>query len=134
VRRIAVVCILALTLCGAAQASWAGDGSGTGASAAKTMPAGNAPTGSVAGNAVTLNWTASTFAGGGTVPGYVVRRFDSVTQAEAAVLAACSGIVTTNTCTENGVPIGSWTYTVTPAAGTWRGAQSAQSAAQVVTL
>jgi hypothetical protein len=83
---------------------------------------------------VTVTWTASTFAGGTPVPGYVVRRFDSLTQAEATVLPACSGIVSGTSCVESGVPVGSWTYTVTPAAGTWRGAQSAQSAAVVVTL
>jgi hypothetical protein len=127
-----LVCIVALTLCGAAQASWSADSPGAGASAAKTMPAGNVPSGTVAGNAVTLTWTASTFAGGGAVPGYVIRRFNSVTQAESTVLANCAGTVSATTCTENGVPVGNWVYTVTPAAGTWRGAQSGQSA--VVTV
>jgi hypothetical protein len=98
------------------------------------MPAGNVPSGTVAGNNVTLTWTASTFAGGGAVPGYVIRRFNSVTQVEAAVLADCVGTVAATTCTENGVPVGSWVYTVTPAAGTWRGAQSGQSAVVTVLL
>ena len=132
--RIAVVCLLALAVCGVAQASWSVDGAGTGASKARTMPAGNVPSGSVAGSSVTLSWTASAFAGGGGVPGYVIRRFNSLTQAEATVLTACAGTVSGTSCTESGVPIGSWKYTVTPAAGTWRGAQSAQSSAVVVTL
>jgi hypothetical protein len=134
VTRAAVVCILALALCGVAQASWSADGSGTAATAAKTMPAGNVPSGSVAGNSVTLTWTASTFAGGGAVPSYVVRRFNNVTSAEATVLANCAGLVSATTCTENGVAIGTWRYTVTPAAGVWRGTQSAQSTAVTVLL
>ena len=98
------------------------------------MPAGNTPSGTASIGSVAVTWTASTFAGGTPVPGYVVRRFNSVTQAEATVLSACAGIVSGTSCTESGVPIGSWKYGVTPAAGTWRGGQSAQSAAVVVTL
>jgi hypothetical protein len=126
--RLGAVAVLALVLCGVAQASWQADNSGSAATTAKTMPAGNVPSGTVAGNSVTLTWTASTFAGGGAVPSYVVRRFNSVTSAEAAVLANCAGLVSATTCTENGVPTGTWRYTVTPAAGAWRGTQSAQSA------
>ncbi len=98
------------------------------------MPAGNTPSGTAAGSSVTVTWSASTFAGGTPVPGYVVRRFDSITQVEATVLPACAGIVSGTSCTESGVPIGTWVYTVTPAAGAWRGGQSAQSAVVVVTL
>jgi hypothetical protein len=132
--RLGAVAVLALVLCGVAQASWQVDNSGNAAAAAKTMPAGNVPSGTVAGNAVTLTWTASTFAGGGAVPSYVVRRFDDVTSAEATVLANCAGLVSATTCTENGVPVGTWRYTVTPAAGVWRGTQSAQSAVVTVLL
>jgi hypothetical protein len=132
--RVGVVAVLALVLCGVAQASWSAGASGAAATAAKTMPGGNAPSGSVAGHDVTLTWTASTFAGGGSVPGYVVRRFSSVSQAEATVLSACAGVVSATTCTENGVPTGTWVYTITPAAGSWRGAQSGQSAVVTVLL
>ena len=133
-RRIVIVLVCAVILTGTARASWAVDAPGTGATKAKTMLGGNVPSGSVAGNSVTLTWTASLFADGATIPSYVIRRFNSVTSTEATVLSACSGSVTGTTCTENGVPIGSWKYTVTPAAGVWRGAQSAQSAAVVVTI
>jgi hypothetical protein len=129
---LAAVAALALVLCGAAQAAWATDNSAAGASKARTMPAGNVPTGSVAGRNVTLSWTASTFAGGGAVPGYVVKRFNSVTSAEQSVLANCAGTVSGTSCTENDVPAGTWRYTITPAAGNWRGGESAQSA--VVTI
>jgi hypothetical protein len=124
--RFAAVALLGLVLCGVAQAFWAVGNTASGAAKARTMPAGNVPSGTVAGSSVTLNWTASNFAGGGAVPGYAVRRFNNVGGAEATVLAACTN-VTTNTCTENGVPIGTWRYTITPAAGAWRGTQSAQS-------
>ena len=108
------------------------DGDGSAAGAARSLPGGNVPTAAVAGNTVTLSWTASTFSGGAGIPGYVVRRFNSVTQLEATVLSGCAGLITTTSCVEGGVAIGTWRYTVTPAAGAWRGAESAQSA--VVTV
>jgi hypothetical protein len=132
--RAALIAAAALALAAPAAGAWSAGASGLGAAAARTMPAGNTPSGAAAVGSVTVTWTASTFAGGTPVPGYVVRRFNSVTQAEATVLSACSGIVSGTSCVESGVPVGSWRYTVTPAAGTWRGAQSAQSAAVVVTL
>jgi hypothetical protein len=133
-RALAIAGVLALT--GVAHAAWAVGASGNGAAQAKTMlgVGGNVPTGSAAGSSVTLTWTASLFVDGATIPSYVIRRFNSITSAEATVLSACSGIVTGTTCTENGVSIGSWTYTVTPAAGLWRGVQSAQSSAILVTV
>ena len=126
--------VVALVLCGAAQAAWSAGASGTAVGEAKTMTAGNVPSGSVTGNSVTLTWTASNFVEGGAIPGYVIRRFNNLTQAEATVGANCAGTVSGTTCTEDGVTIGTWRYTVTPAAGAWRGAQSAQSAAVTVLL
>lgn len=133
-RRAACVVVAALVVTGAARGAWGTGASGDSATAAKTMPAGNVPTGTAAGLSVTLSWTASVFASGTPVPGYVVRRFNSVTSVEEVVLADCSGTIAATGCTESGVPIGSWRYTVTTAAGAWRGAQSAQSAAVIVTL
>lgn len=134
VRRFALIAAGALALAAPAFGAWSAGATGSGAAAARTMPAGNTPSGTAAPGSVTVTWTASTFAGGAAVPGYVVRRFNSVTQAEATVLPACAGIVSGTSCIESSVPIGSWKYTVTPAAGTWRGTQSAQSAAVLVTL
>lgn len=133
-RNAAAVAILALVLCGTAQAAWSADAAGTAVAGAKTMLGGNVPSGSVSGNAVTLTWTATNFAEGGAVPGYVIRRFHSVTQVEATVGANCAGTVSATSCTENGVPIGTWVYTVTPAAGAWRGGQSGQSAVVTVVI
>jgi hypothetical protein len=98
------------------------------------MPAGNVPTGTVASHAVTLTWSASQFAGGTNVPGYVVKRHDALTNAAQTVLAACSGTVAAVTCTESGVPTGTWKYTIAPAAGAWRGTESGLSATVVVLI
>jgi hypothetical protein len=131
---VSLIAGLALACAAPGFGAWAAGAPGTGHASARTMPAGNVPGGTVAGNAVTLTWAASTFAGGGAVPGYVVRRFNSLSSAEATVLASCSGVVTATTCTESGVPIGTWKYTITPAAGSWRGTQSAQSSAVTVLI
>jgi hypothetical protein len=112
-----------------ARAAWAGAGAGNGVSRAKTLAAGNVPAGSVSRRNVTLTWSASTFAQGGTVPGYVVRRYNAATGAVDTIHATCSGIVSALTCTETNVPSGSWQYTLTPAAGNWRGVESGKSAA-----
>jgi hypothetical protein len=38
------------------------------------------------------------------------------------------------TCTENSVPTGAWKYTVTPAAGAWRGIEGGMSATITVLI
>jgi hypothetical protein len=42
--------------------------------------------------------------------------------------------VSGTSCVESGVPTGTWKYSVTPAAGTWRGVEGPQSDPVVVTL
>ena len=128
----AVVALVAAT---AAAAAWSVSRSGNGASGSKTMPAANGvPSGSVSSHDVTLTWSASQFAGGGNVPGYVIKRYDALTNAQQTVLSACNGIVAATTCVEHSVPTGSWKYTFTPAAGAWRGTESAQSATVLVLI
>lgn len=83
---------------------------------------------------MTVTWAASSFVGGGAVPNYVVRRFNALSGAEGAVGAACSGLVAATSCVEAGVPTGTWKYSITPAAGAWRGGQSAQGSAVVVVI
>jgi hypothetical protein len=114
----------ALTFADAAAGSWQVVGSGAGYSGARAMPAGNQPTAAVSGRNVSLTWSAS----GGAVPvdGYVISRYDPGHDAQ-SVGADCSGIVSGTSCTEQGVPAGDWTYTVTPARANWRGAESADS-------
>jgi len=111
-------------------ASWsAGSAPGaTGRAAALTMPGGPTPTaGTTApgGSSVLVIWAASI----GDVPldGYEISSFDAVTGAPRAVGAGCAGLVVGLTCTEDGVPPGTWRYAVTPRSLTWAGAPSALS-------
>jgi hypothetical protein len=105
---------------------------GTGYSRARTMPTGNQPTASVSNRDVTVSWAESTFAGGTPVSGYAVKRYDTNGQSQ-SIGSACSGTVSGLTCTENGVPGGTWKYTVTPKQGNnWTGTESAQSASVTV--
>jgi len=125
----------ALALPGRGDAAWSVGRTSSGAVGSKTMPAANgAPSGTVSSHDVTLTWSAAQFAGGGNVPGYVVKRYDAVTNAQQTVLSACNGVVAATSCVEHGVPTGTWKYTVTPAAGNWRGTESAKSASVVVLL
>jgi hypothetical protein len=126
----------ALALPGPGDAAWSVGRTGTGAIGTKTMPAAApaAPAGSVASHDVTLTWSASHFADGTNVPSYIVKRYDALTNALQTTLSACSGNVGGTSCVEHGVPTGSWKYTVTPAAGVWRGTESAKSATVVVLI
>ena len=97
------------------------------------MLAGNKPSGAVASHNVTVTWSASSFASGGLAPGYQVRRYDGLGNLQ-AIGAGCSGTISALSCVETGVPTGTWQYTVTPAAGAWRGTESAKSDLVVVTI
>ena len=116
----------------AASAAWTSHSFGNGTSRSKTLGTGNVPTIVVAARKVTVTWTASTFATGGNVAAYSVRRYSAVTGALQAIGAACASLVTGLTCTENNTPTGVWQYTATPAAGNWRGAESGKSSIATV--
>jgi hypothetical protein len=126
----------ALSAPSGSSAGWQPAAAGSGASKAKVMPAaaGAAPSGSAASHDVTVSWTAMQFADGGNVPGYVVTRYDAITGAAQTVLSGCSGTVAATSCVEHSVPAGSWKYTMTPAAGTWRGVESPESATVIVLI
>src|SRR3954468_10401362 len=127
---IAIVALVAVPV--AAMASWSTNGSGSGYSKARSMPAGNTPTISISGRNVTVSWTASSFSGGPAVTGYVVQRYNTGGTLQ-SIGANCSGTISALTCTENNVPSGSWKYSVTPKEGSnWLGTESSQSATQVV--
>lgn len=117
---------------GGAAASWRLTGSGSAAAMAKTLGSGNVPTGSVSGHKVTVSWTASSYTNGGAPAGYVIRRYNASTGVVQTIGANCSGTIAGLTCTENGVPAGSWKYTVQPATANWRGPESAKSTTVVV--
>ncbi|HZQ64621.1 MAG TPA: hypothetical protein VFA66_05295, partial [Gaiellaceae bacterium] len=107
-----------------------------GGAAATSVNAGTSPTSvTVApGRSVTITWSAVTLADGRAVDGYLVTRYEAgPPYAPQTTLAGCSGVVATLTCTETGVPFGSWEYTVTPVIGAnWRGLESAKSGAVTV--
>ena len=128
------VAILAVTV-GSASASWQPAGNGVGSARSKAMPASAAakPTAIVSSHDVTVSWTASTFANGGVIPSYVVKRYDALGNVQ-TVGAACSGLVSATSCTESGVATGTWKYSVTPAAGVWRGVEGPPSDPLIVTI
>jgi hypothetical protein len=127
---IAVVCFAAAALAGLVHAYFdAPAADGTGLAAGATVAAGAAPQ-AVAGGGrqVTLAWPASQLSNGRVADGYLLRRYDASTHAEASVLPDCAGTVTATHCVENDLPPGSWVWTVTPVVGTnWRGAESGDS-------
>jgi hypothetical protein len=127
-----LVAAIAVGFPGGAAGGWSLTGSGSGAAKAKTLGSGNTPSGSVSGHKVTVTWTASSYTNGGAAAGYLVRRYNASTGVLQTVGSACSGTITALTCTETGVPAGSWQYTITPATGNWRGPESAKGATVVV--
>ena len=127
-----LLAVAAVAVPGGAAAGWALSGSGPGAAKAKTLGAGNVPTLSKSGHKVTVTWTATSYTNGGTAAGYLIRRYDAGTGVLQTIGANCAGTIAALTCTENGVPSGSWRYTVTPATSNWRGPESAKSGAIVV--
>jgi hypothetical protein len=130
-----------LALCGVAvlvfaadpaSAGWGASGGGSGTSKAKTAPAGNTPTVSVSGRNVTVSWSQSSFAGGPAVGAYKVKRYDASSGTVQTIGSGCSGVIAALTCTETGVPAGSWRYSVTPVQGNWLGTESTGSTSATV--
>ena len=124
---------LVLGLTASAAAAWGTNASGPAATRARALSTSAAPTATFARPKVTVSWSASSFAGGGVAPAYVVRRYNVVTGVGQAGTNSCSGLVTALTCTENNTPAGTFRYTVTSAVGAWRGIESPQSTPVVVT-
>jgi hypothetical protein len=106
-------------------------GEGNGAAGAATANQGAAPTASETGSTtVVVSWGTSSLSNGVPADGYIVKRYNEVTGAEAAIGPGCAGTIEAATCTEPGTPAGSWQYTVTPTFGSnWRGAESVKSGA-----
>jgi hypothetical protein len=117
-----------------ALASWSPQsGSGQTSVLARTLPAGGMPTATVSGTTVNVSWPSTVVAPGVPVSGYRVTRYDPSTGAAQTVLASCAGVLTSTSCAENGVPAGSWRYTVRPVQGNlWTGTESATGAAVTV--
>jgi hypothetical protein len=137
-RAVCLTClaVVALVLPGRGGAAWSVGTTGFGWVGSKTISttAPAAPSGSVSSHDVTVTWAVSRFVDGTAVPSYIVKRYDALTNALQTTLAACSGNVGGTSCVEHTVPTGSWKYTVTPAAGVWRGTESPKSATVVVLI
>lgn len=137
-RRIAVI------LTGAALLSWAGPGAnafwtatsngGSASASADALRTGATPTATVSGGNVTLAWNATTTLAGRAVTGYTVARYASASGGtKVATGGTCSGTVTAGPgCTDQGVPTGTWYYTVTPVLAQWQGAESLRSSGAAV--
>lgn len=128
-RLVVLPLVLALTV-GVAWAYWTAGSvpGGNGAAAATSVNQGATPTTSGTGPTITVSWAATTLASGQAVSGYQIKRYDANTLALQTILSACTGTISALTCTESGVPGGSWKYSVTPAlATTWVGVESPKS-------
>lgn len=127
---LAVFAVFAL-LVGTAWAAWSADGTGSGQVRSQSVPQGSTPAASLSVRDVTVSWAAVTLSGGTPAAGYRLARYPS-TGTTAQSLTSCTGVITALSCTETSVPVGSWRYTVTPARGSWTGAESGYSATVVV--
>lgn len=133
---------VAVVVAGAALLSWAGPGAnafwtassngGTAAAAADAVAAGATPSTSVSAGNVTLAWNASTTLAGRPVTGYTVARYSSGGQKGSAGGTCAAQPIAGLGCIDQGVPTGTWYYTVTPVLGQWQGVESVRSAGAAV--
>jgi hypothetical protein len=136
-RKLTALVIGAALLLAAAPAfaAWQlGSSAGTASAKARTIQTASAPTATPSGHSVALTWPPTTLSvNGPNVTGYRVKRYDSGGTAQ-PVAAGCSGTIASASCTENGVPDGSWSYSVTPTQGaSWTGPESATTTVLVDT-
>jgi len=128
----AFVVLTSLLAVGSADAAWTQERAGVGVIRATAVGSGNVPALSKVGNSVKLTWAASSLANGTAVSGYIVRRYNALTGAEASVGSNCAGTIAALTCTETQVARGSWQYTITASRANWRGSESAKSSTMSV--
>src|SRR5688572_10083778 len=72
-----VACAVTFWQPAAAAAGWSGNASGSARARAQTIPTAATPTASVTNQSVSVSWSATTLAGGTSVTGYVVRRYNT---------------------------------------------------------
>lgn len=131
-RRRLAACIVAIVVgvsTGSALGYWTGGPGqllrGSGAAAATSVNAGPTPVVDAQGSSYGVTWNPATMSSGAAVSGYQVQRYDAGTNALQTIGSSCAGTISATSCTEAGVPAGSWRYTVTPLVGSnWRGAES----------
>jgi len=106
-------------------------GSGTARATAATVRAGQQPSVTASGTSVTVGWPQATLSNGAPVAGYLIKRYDANGVSQ-SVNAGCAGTIAAQSCTEQGVPSGTWSYTDTPVQNRWQGAESPKSAPVVI--
>ena len=111
-------------------AAFSATGAGSGRATLQSIPESAGPVAVASGREVTVSWSVTTLSGGTPAGAYTVRRYDTSNVAQ-TVLDACV-TVTTASCVEHNVPIGTWRYSVQARMGSWSGAESAKSAAITV--
>ena len=131
-KRIVAVFLAVVVAAGvaAAYARWTSTVDGTGAARSQGL-AGSAPTAVAAGSDVTVSWAAAAFSDGTAATSYAVTRYNGAGVAQ-TTLADCAGSIATLSCVEHNVPVGTWTYAVTPKYANWTGTESAKSTPVVV--
>ncbi|TWG92001.1 hypothetical protein L615_007500000110 [Nocardioides sp. J9] len=109
----------ALSVGGVAAAYFTGTGTGTGTASVGTLEAPTAiAAGSTAGTGeVEVSWTAP--ASGATPDGYRVQRVPGDGPAVDACGTSASTTVPTTSCTDDAVPVGTWTYVVVAVHASW---------------
>jgi hypothetical protein len=128
------ITVLAGLACQAALGYWSGAGiagDGSGGARAAILNQGAAPTAGETGSAnVAVKWGSSSLSNGVPADGYVVKRFNAETGAQAAIGAGCAGTITATSCNVPETPVGNWEYSVTPVFGqAWRGEEGLKSGA-----
>jgi hypothetical protein len=129
IRTLVAVAVLVATPAAASAAyGWTTSAASFGKATAGAVPAGPTPTATAAGRDVTVAWAAVTMPGStATADRYTVARYDEAGVAQ-TVQSSCAGALAALTCTETGVPSGTWTYTVTPSYRSWEGTEGPASA------
>jgi hypothetical protein len=135
---------VAVIIAGVTLLSWAGPGAnafwasvangGSASAAADAVAAGATPSAAVSAGNVTLAWKAAATLAGRPASGYTVARYASASGGtKIAAAGTCTGTVTAGLgCTDQGVPTGTWYYTVTPVLAQWQGSESVRSAGAAV--
>jgi hypothetical protein len=114
----ALVAFAALVLAGSSAAAWTASTSGDGKAKAGSL-AGNAPTATKSGTitiSVALSWASTPGA-----TGYIIQRTGGI----GSLGGTCTGTLSGTSCTDTPVvPLNTYSYTVTPVAGSWTGIPS----------
>ncbi|MBI4884192.1 MAG: hypothetical protein HY826_09075 [Actinobacteria bacterium] len=124
------VAVSALATSSHAAATFGVVASGGVPSLAQSVPQAAAPLAAATGSVATVSWSATSLSGGTPAEIYSVRRYDLAGMLLATLTDCATGGALS--CTEMGVPTGSYRYTVQAGIQGWHGIESAASAEVVV--